>query len=128
MLDDAKETIHGVVVAVANHQKFRVLLNTGTENWFVSSISINHIYQKPVYWESMEMEIIAMTITKNLPTYKVQLHSTDGKYSIDIIVNKLDRPDLTTLNNPRISGNIHIYLEYNLTMKTKRIKTLSTSY
>ena len=104
MLDDAKETIHGVVVAVANHQKFRVLLNTGTENWFVSSISINHIYQKPVYWESMEMEIIAMTITKKLPAYKVQLHSTDGKYSIDIIVNKLDRPDLTTLNNPRITN------------------------
>ena len=77
MLDDAKETIHGAVAAAANHQKFRVLLDTGAESWFLSSNSINHIYQKPVYWESMEMEIITMTVTKKLSAYKVkQMKST----------------------------------------------------
>ena len=43
MLDDAKETIHPTAVAVANHQKFRVLLNTGAGGRFLSSTLINHI-------------------------------------------------------------------------------------
>ena len=63
MLDDTKETIHPTVVAVANHQKFRVLLDTGAGGSFVSSTFINHINQKPVYWESKGMEIITTTVT-----------------------------------------------------------------
>ena len=45
-----------------------------------------------------------MTLTQTLLAYKIQLHSTDGKYSIDIKINKLDRPALTTLTNPRITN------------------------
>ena len=46
---DAKETIHATVVAVANHQKFRVLLDTRAGDLFVSSTFIKLINQKPVY-------------------------------------------------------------------------------
>ena len=104
MLYDAKETIHATVVAVANHQKFRVLLDTRAGGLFVSSTFIKLIDQKPVYWESKQMETITMTVTQTLLAYKIQLHSTDGKYSIDIKINKLDRPVLTTLTNPRITN------------------------
>ena len=104
MLYDAKETIHATVVAVANHQKFRVLLDTRAGDLFVSSTFIKLINQKPVYWESKQIETITMTLTQTLLAYKIQLHSTDGKYSIDIKINKLDRPVLTTLTNPRITN------------------------
>ena len=103
MLEDAKETIHPTVVAVANKQKFRVLLDTGAGGSFVSSTFINHINEKPLYWESKEMETMTTTVTQKLPAYNIQLHSTDGKYSINVKANKLDRPVLTTLSNPRIS-------------------------
>ena len=65
MLDEAKETIHPTVVAVANNQKFRVLLDTGAGGSFVSSTFIKHINQKPLYWESKEMETITTTVTQN---------------------------------------------------------------
>ena len=72
MLEDAKETIHPTVAAVGNHQKFRVLLDTRAEGTFVSTTFINHINQKPVYWEQKKMETITMTVTQKLPAYKIK--------------------------------------------------------
>ena len=104
------KTIHPTVVAVVNHQKFRVLLDNRAGGSLLSSTSIKHISQKPLYWELKEMETIIMTATQKLPAYKIQQHSTDGQYSIDVKVNKLDRPVLTALTNPRITNLKRKYL------------------
>ena len=64
MPDDAKETIHPTVIAVANKQIFRVLFNSGAGGFFVSSTIINHVRGKTFYW--------------------------NGKYSINIKVKEQD--------------------------------------
>ena len=43
------------------------------------------------------METITTVVKQKLPLYSMQIHSTDGKYTLDVKVNKLDRPILTTL-------------------------------
>jgi hypothetical protein len=88
---------------MAKGQRFRALLDKGAGNSFVSSTFINHFNIKPLYWESKELETMIATTTQKLPVYNVEIQSTDGKYSINTKVNKLDRPVLTTLNNPRIT-------------------------
>ena len=103
MLEETKETIHPCLVAVANHQKFRVLLDTGAGSSYVSSTFVNHLKCKPAYWESKAIETMMTTTTQKLPVYNVELNSTDGRFAIDIKVNKLDRPVLTTLKNPQIA-------------------------
>jgi hypothetical protein len=86
---------------MAKGQRFRALLDKGAGNSFVSSTFINHFNIKPLYWESKELETMIATTTQKLPVYNVEIQSTDGKYSINTKVNKLDRPVLTMLNNPR---------------------------
>jgi hypothetical protein len=103
MIEDSNETIHPTLVVMAMGQKFRVLLDTGAGNSFVSSTFINHLDVKPLYWESKKLETMTTTTTQKLPVYDVEFYSTDGKYSINTKVNKLDRTVLTTLNNPRIT-------------------------
>lgn len=106
-----QDAINGItLVAVANHQKSRVLLNTRAGVSFASSNFINHITQKPVHWKSKEMETIIMTITQKLPACKIQLHSTGEKYSINIKVNKLVRPVVTILTNLRTTNLKRKYL------------------
>ena len=101
MIEDSKEIIHPTLVAMAKGQSFRELLDTAAGNSFVSLTFINHFNNKPLYWESKEFE--TMATTRKLPVYDIEIHSTDGKYSINTKVNKLDIQVLTTLNNPRIS-------------------------
>ena len=106
-----QDTINGITLAaVANHQKSRVLLNTRAWVSFASSTFINHIIQRPVHWKSKEMETIIMTITQKLPAYKIQLHSTGEKHSINIKVNKLVRPVVTKLTNLRTTNIKRKYL------------------
>ena len=98
-----KETIHPTLVVEANGQKFRAMLDTGAGSSFASSTFIHHIEIKPAYWEAKSIETMTTTMHQKFPVYGVKLWSTDGINSLDVKLNKLDRPVLTTLNNPRIA-------------------------
>ena len=104
MMEETKETIHPCLVAYANKQRFRVLLDTGAGSSYVSTSFINHVQKKPSYWESKSIETMMSTTTKKLPVYQIELQSMDGRCTIEVKVNKLDRPVLTTLKNPRIAN------------------------
>ena len=103
MVEENQNTIHPTLVAQCQGQKFRILLDTGAGNSFVSSTFINHINMKPAYWETKSLETMTNTIKQKLPVYNVVIQSLDGKFTVPIKVNKLDRPVLATLSNPRIT-------------------------
>ena len=102
MLEDSRATIHPTLVAVVKGKRFRILLDTGAGSSFISSTLASHIGNKPLYWEQKIMETITTVVKQKLPLYSMQINSTDGKYTLDIKANKLDRPILTTLPNPNI--------------------------
>ena len=54
-----------------------------------------------------------MTVHQNLPVYEVKLWSIDGSQCLDVKLNKLHRPVITTLNNPIIADlkRRHPYLK-----------------
>ena len=98
-----KETFHPTLVVAANGQKFRVMLDTGARSSFASSTFIHHMGIKPSYWEAKSIETMTTTVYQTFPVYDVKFWSTDEIKSLDVKLNKLDRPVLTTLNNPRIA-------------------------
>ena len=103
LIGATKETIHPTLVIVANGEKFRVTLDTGAGSSFASSTFIQHLGVKPSHWEQKNIETVTTTVQQNLPVYEVRLWSTDGSQCLDVKLNKLDRPVITTLNNPRIA-------------------------
>ncbi len=104
MIGATKETIHPTIVVVAGGEKFRALLDTGAGSSFASSTFIKHLGIRPTKWENKSIEIMTDTVNQKMPSYNVTLKSTDGKQSLDLKVNKLDRPVLTTLSNLDMHG------------------------
>ena len=43
------------------------------------------------------------TVNQKMAVYDIQIESINGQHSLNLKVNKLDRPVLTTFGNPRIS-------------------------
>ena len=122
-----KETIHPTLVVEANGQKFRVMLDTGAGSSFASSTAIHHMGIKPACWEAKSIETMTTTVHQKFPVYDVKRWSTDRINSLDVKLNKLDRPVLTTLNNPRIADlkkKFPISMEFSSTVKTKGNNTL----
>ena len=98
-----KETIHPTLVVEANGQKFKVMLDTGAGSSFASSTLIQQKGIKPSYWEAKSIQTMTTTMHQKFPVYDVKLWSIDRINCLDVKLNKLDRPVLTTLNNTRIA-------------------------
>ena len=113
LIDAIKETVHPTLVIIGNGEKFRAMLDTGAGSSFASSTFIHHLGIKPSYWEQKNIETMTTTVHQNLPVYEVKLCSVDGSQCLDVKLNKLDRPVITTLNNPRIADlkRRHPYLK-----------------
>ena len=97
-----RETIHLTLVVEGNGQKFRSMLDTGAGSSFALSMFIHDMGIKSSCWEAKSIETMTTTMHQKFPVYDVKLWSTDGINCLDVKLNKLDRPVLTTLNNPRI--------------------------
>ena len=67
----------------------------------------NHLNCSPEYWEYKSMETMTSVVKQKLAVYNIQIQSTDEKQTLDITVNKLDKPALTVKipENPRKSQN-----------------------
>ena len=103
MVKENQETIHPTLVAQCQGQKFRILLDTGAGNSFVSSTFISQVNVRPAYWETKSLETMTTTVKQKLLVCNLTIQSIDGTFTVPIKVNKLDCPVLATLSNPRIS-------------------------
>ena len=84
-----------------NGIKCRTLLDTGAGSSHASSTLLDRLHLRPIRREFKQIEMMFGTSNKAINIYGLQIRSLDGKFSLEAQVNKVDRKELLTLENPK---------------------------
>ena len=77
------------------------LLDTGAGSSYASSTLFDGLQLRPIRQELKRIEMMFGTTNKAINIYGLQIRSLDGKFSFQAEVNKVDRKELLTLENPK---------------------------
>ena len=81
--------------------KRRALLDTGAGSSYVSSTLLDCLHLRPIRQQFKRIEMMFGTSNKAIDIYGLQIRSVDGKFTLEAEVNKVDRKELLTLENPK---------------------------
>ena len=80
--------------------KCRALLDRGAGSSYASSTLLDRLRLRPIRQEFKRIEMMFGTSNQAINLYGLQIRSLDGKFSLEAEVNKVDRKELLTLENP----------------------------
>ena len=98
---ERKGVVYPIVTAEVNGVKCRALLDTGAGSSYASSTLLDRLQLRPIRQEFKRIEMMFGTSNKAINIYGLQIRSLDGKFSLQAEVNKVDRKELLTLENPK---------------------------
>ena len=90
-----------MVTVDVNGVKCRALLDTGAGSSYASSTLLDRLYFRPLRQQFKCIEMMFGTSNKAVDIYGLQIRSVDGKFTLEAEVNKVDRKELLTLENPK---------------------------
>ena len=96
-----KGMVYYMVTAEVNGIKYGTRLDTGAGSSYASSTLLNRLYLCPIRQEFKRIENMFGTSNKAINIYDLEIRSLDGKFSLEAEVNKVDRKELLTLENPK---------------------------
>ena len=79
-------------------------MDTGAGSSHASSTLLDRLHLRPIRQEFKRIEMMFGTSNKAINIYGLQIRSLDGKFSLQAEVNKVDRKELLTLENPKCTG------------------------
>ena len=94
------QVIYPVVVVNVDEIKCRALLNTGAGSSYISSSLANRLKKNPSRKDYKQTETILHTITTKVEVYEVEESNLKGNFKITAEVNKGNKPQLISLQNP----------------------------
>ena len=90
-----------MVTVDVNGVKYRALLDTGAGSSYASSTLLDCLHLYPIRQQFKHIEMMFGTSNKAIDIYGLQIRSVDGKFTLEAEVNKVDRKELLTLENPK---------------------------
>ncbi|XP_066029903.1 uncharacterized protein [Pocillopora verrucosa] len=98
---ERKGVVYPMVTVDVNGVKCRALLDTGAGSSYASSTLLNCLHLRPIRQQFKRIEMMFGTSNKAIDIYGLQIRSVDGKFTLEAEVNKVDRNELLTLENPK---------------------------
>ena len=98
---ERKGVVYPMVTVDVNGVKCRALLDTGAGSSYASSTLLNCLHLRPIRQQFKRIEMMFGTSNKAIDIYGLQIRSVDGKFTLEAEVNKVDRKELLTLENPK---------------------------
>ena len=98
---ERKGVVYPVVTVDVNGVKCRALLDTGAGSSYASLTLLDCLHLRPIRQQFKRIEMMFGTSNKAIDIYGLQIRSVDGKFTLEAEVNKVDRKELLTLENPK---------------------------
>ncbi len=93
--------IYPVVVVLVDGIKCRALLDSGSGSSYASSSLVEKLKKRPARTEHKHIEMMICSTTQKVRSYEVKISSIDQKFEMTTMLNKVDKPVLLSVPNPR---------------------------
>ena len=103
------QVIYPVVLVEVDGIRCRALLDTGAGNSYASSKLVEQLHKKPSASKVTRVYMLMGSATRRVEVFDVKIGDTEGNFSMETKVNKVEKPCLLELPNPHYDNLIKKY-------------------